>query len=188
MPAEEPQLVEELPSIKDEDEEKLEEAVQVSNSEIASHQSEISLLEPEKSFIVLDSNEEPNEIIQEPSGPYETHNKVTKEHGMFVCDIPLKETKECTTIIKSNSPEVKEVKVQTRTIENREFKVTNVRTSQYIGNQELEISNCVMVDTAVYEGKEDFQRSRPMNDDEILQFRREWGMLWMPVTDEEIEY
>ena len=30
--------------------------------------------------------------------------------------------------------------------------------------------------------------TRPMDEDEVLQFRKGWGLLWIPVSDEEIEY
>jgi len=55
-----------------------------------------------------------------------------------------------------------------------------------MGNEEVEISNDVLIDTAFYTNN--MKHARPMDEDEVLQFRKEWGLLWIPVSDEEIEY
>jgi len=70
-----------------------------------------------------------SENIEIPSGPYETHSTIKKEHEIMVCDIQLKETKEITTVTKDNVPEIREIKKHTRTIENREIMVTNIQSS-----------------------------------------------------------
>merc|ERR1712224_523 len=105
---------------------------------------------------------------------------------IMVCDIPLKETKEITTVTIDNFPEIREIKKHTRTIENREIMVTNIKSSKIMGNEEVEISNDTLTDTAFYTNN--MNHARPMDKDEVLQFLKEWGLLWNPVSDEEIEY
>ena len=115
-----------------------------------------------------------------PSGPYEIHTTDIKEHEIVVCGILLKETKKITKINIDNGPTIKEILVHNRSIGNREVEVTNFTANGRLLD--------VIVDTTFYLGDNRFGQSRAMSEDEINQFRRDWGKLWIPVRDDEMEY
>jgi len=83
-------------------------------------------------------------------------------------------------------PDIVEIKKHTRIIETREIVVSNIKSSKLMGNEDFEISNDTLIDTAFY--RNSMNHARPLDEEEVLHFLKELGLLWIPLSNEEIEY
>ena len=145
-------------------------------------------------------SETTNSLTLPLSGSCEIHSTDIMENEIVVCGIPLKETKKITKIQGSqgfwqqcrrfvykngqinslNHPAIKEVLIHSRIIGNREYKVTNVTINGRLVD--------VMVDTTFHMDANRSGQCRAMNEDEILDFRRQWGKLWILICNETMNY
>ena len=122
----------------------------------------------------------PPQRMELPTGPFEIHSTDIMQHEITVCGIPLRETKKLTKINIDNNHPYKEIMIHTRNIGDKAIEVTNISTNGRVID--------VIVDTSCGVGVNYLANSRTMSEEEIMQFRRDWGKLWIPVSDEEMEH
>ena len=133
----------------------------------------VPVLEPEPVV-----SEAPPPKLEPQIGSFEIHTTDIMQHEMIVCGIPMKETKKLTKINIDSKPPHKEIMIHTKSIGDKEIEATNITSNGHLVD--------VIVDTACYIGLNHYGNSKTMSEEEINQFRRDRGKLWIPVLSKKI--